>query len=91
MHDLYRKALLIFPSLFLMCGFLAPLSYTSFSQSQFSEMKNSTQFKKKLNEATQKINTLECDFVQEKNLSVVAEQVISKGKFYFKKENKLRW
>ncbi len=30
-------------------------------------------------------------FIQEKNLSVISEKIITRGKFYFKKENKLRW
>ena len=75
----------------ILCGLFGFSSSPSFSQSQFLGMNNPTQFKKKLSEATKRINTLECDFTQEKNLSVVAEQVISKGKFYFKKENQLRW
>jgi outer membrane lipoprotein-sorting protein len=91
MPDIYRKAYIIISTFALLCGLVFFLVCPSFSQSQFSGMNNPTQFKKKLNEATKKINTLECDFVQEKNLSVVAEQVISKGKFYFKKENQLRW
>ena len=35
--------------------------------------------------------SIESDFVQEKNLQVLSEKIISKGHFTFKKENRLRW
>jgi len=62
-----------------------------FSQSGFTPMKNPRQFSKSLAETTQATNTIESKFVQEKNLSVISEKIITRGKFYFKKENKLRW
>lgn len=63
----------------------------SFSQMNYGEMKNAGLFKKKLNETTQSINTLESAFTQEKNLSVISEKIVSSGLFYFKKEKLLRW
>ena len=42
-------------------------------------------------EASQKIKTIESDFIQKKRLSFLSEDVISKGKFYFKKDNFIRW
>ena len=35
--------------------------------------------------------SIEADFTQEKNLSMLSEKIISKGHFVFKKENLLRW
>jgi outer membrane lipoprotein-sorting protein len=40
--------------------------------------------------ATQKIISIKSDFVQEKNLSMLSEKITSKGKFWFKKENRVR-
>ena len=40
--------------------------------------------------ASQKTNTIKSDFVQEKNLSLLAEKIVSKGKFWFRKENAVR-
>lgn len=40
--------------------------------------------------ASQKINTIRSDFIQEKNLSLLAEKIVSKGKFWFRKENRVR-
>ncbi|HRO44230.1 outer membrane lipoprotein carrier protein LolA [Agriterribacter sp.] len=40
--------------------------------------------------ASQKTNTIKSDFIQEKNLSLLAEKIVSKGKFWFRKENAIR-
>lgn len=37
------------------------------------------------------LNSIDADFTQEKNLSVLSEKIISKGHLMFKKENLLRW
>jgi outer membrane lipoprotein-sorting protein len=65
--------------------------FHGFSQSGFTPMKNPQQFSRSLAETTQATNTIESKFIQEKNLSVISEKIITRGKFYFKKENKLRW
>lgn len=57
----------------------------------FSAMKNSSGFKQKLIQVNQKTQTIQSDFVQEKHLDVFAEDISSKGKFWYKKQNKLRW
>lgn len=47
-------------------------------------------FREQFTAATQKTNSIKSDFVQEKNLSMLSEKIISKGKFWFKKENQVR-
>jgi len=54
-------------------------------------LKDPSTFIKKSNELSQNITTIESDFIQKKHLSFFSEDVSSKGKFYFKKENMLRW
>jgi outer membrane lipoprotein-sorting protein len=49
-----------------------------------------TAFSTRFTEASQKTNSIRCDFVQEKNLSMLSEKIVSKGKFWFKKENRVR-
>lgn len=41
--------------------------------------------------ASSKINSLECKFIQKKNISVLSETVVSQGIMYFKKDDNLRW
>ncbi len=36
-------------------------------------------------------NTISSDFTQEKEMSILNDKIITGGKFYFKKENQLRW
>jgi outer membrane lipoprotein-sorting protein len=47
-------------------------------------------FKQNFAKASQAIQTIQSDFVQEKNLSMLSDKITSKGKFWFKKDNKVR-
>ena len=62
-----------------------------FAQADFDIMKDDGGFKQKFSAATKNTTTIEASFIQEKNLSVLSEKITSKGRFLFKKENKLRW
>ena len=57
----------------------------------FKPVNNSTEFKNKINLLTSNTQTIQSDFVQEKHLSFLSENIISKGKFIFKAPNQLRW
>ena len=37
------------------------------------------------------VNTLSSDFIQEKHLSMLNNVLISKGRFYYKRNERLRW
>jgi outer membrane lipoprotein-sorting protein len=54
-------------------------------------MKDIPGFKTKLEKMSDDIKTVESDFIQEKNLSVLSSIIISRGHFCFKKENNIRW
>ncbi|MDR0756306.1 MAG: outer membrane lipoprotein carrier protein LolA [Tannerella sp.] len=45
----------------------------------------------KIMAASGKMESLICDFEQTKDLSVLSEQMVSKGKMYYRKNGKLRW
>ena len=72
-------------------SFFILFSFSAFSQSSYKTIKDISAFKSKLAEMTKKTNTIESKFIQEKNLSFLSEIIISKGLFYYKKENKIRW
>ena len=57
----------------------------------FKEMKDTTHFIQQLNEMTNSLKSIESDFIQEKNLAMLEEKIISKGSFSFKKKNLIRW
>ena len=60
------------------------------SSQSFVTVKDEASLRSKITQASLKINTIQCDFVQEKNLSMLSEKAVSKGKFYFKKDNCVR-
>lgn len=62
----------------------------SFAQA-FKPLKDTTLLKSKIESMSKSTQSIESDFVQEKNLTILSEKIISKGHFVFKKENLLRW
>ena len=56
----------------------------------YSPVSDLAKFKTDFSAATQKTTTIKSDFVQEKNLRMLSEKIISKGKFWFKKESRVR-
>ena len=70
--------------------FLIFLPLLGFSQA-FKPVKDTLTLKQKIESMSKATNSIEADFVQEKNLSMLSEKIISKGHFVFKKENLLRW
>ncbi len=56
----------------------------------FKGLNDAANFKTQFAAASQKINTIKSDFIQEKNLSVLTDKITSKGKFWFKKDNLVR-
>ena len=73
--------------------FFITASISSFAQAPkgFTPMKDTTAFKNKMEAQSKLINTMESDFTQNKYLSVMSENIVSKGHFCFKKANMLRW
>jgi len=78
-----RKYLLIILNIFSVIAFAQP-------SKSFNEVKDITSFKIKFAEASKAVNSIKCDFTQEKNLSVLSEKIKSKGVFMFKKQNMAR-
>lgn len=58
---------------------------------EFTQMTDINSFKELLKENSRKIETLQTDFVQKKHLSFTDKPIQSSGKFYFKKEQNIRW
>src|SRR6478609_6322863 len=56
----------------------------------YSAVNDMAVFKTQFSAAAQKTSSIKSDFVQEKNLGMLAEKIVSKGKFWFKKDNKVR-
>ncbi|HEY8934055.1 MAG TPA: outer membrane lipoprotein carrier protein LolA [Cyclobacteriaceae bacterium] len=66
-------------------------SFPSFAQyTGYSTVADLASFKKQFAIEAKKIQSIKSAFVQEKNLSVLAEKITSEGNFNFKRENKVR-
>ncbi|MBL0310751.1 MAG: outer membrane lipoprotein carrier protein LolA [Bacteroidetes bacterium] len=65
-------------------------SCLSSSAQSFVPVKDEAITRKEITEASQKITSIQCNFKQEKNLSMLVDKAASQGKFYFKKEGKIR-
>lgn len=71
---------------YLLICVLSLLSFISMAQApQQSEIIN------QINEASVQMQSLECDFVQTKFLSILDDTMVSEGKMYYQQANKLRW
>lgn len=56
-----------------------------------SPMKDVPGFRANLERMSSSVKTISCSFIQEKNLVVLSEKIISKGTFFYAKENRIRW
>lgn len=56
----------------------------------YTQLTDLSAFKAQFTATAQKTSSIKSDFVQEKNLSMLAEKITSKGKFWFKKDNMVR-
>lgn len=56
----------------------------------YSSLADIAKLKTEFSAATKKTLTIKSNFVQEKDLSMLSEKIISKGKFWFKKDNLVR-
>src|SRR6516162_5458982 len=59
-------------------------------RSGFTAVAEAAGFTRQFAAASQRTQSIQADFTQEKNLSMLSEKIISKGKFWFKKENLVR-
>lgn len=60
-------------------------------QDGFKPVEDPGQLVERLNENALKIETISSSFIQKKQLEFLDEIIISKGAFWFRKENDLRW
>ena len=62
-----------------------------FLSGQYTLVQDESEFKRKTREITENSLTMTSDFIQEKHLSFMSEPIITKGKFRYKKPNRVRW
>ena len=68
---------------------LALIACTAGAQT-FTPVKDVPAVVQKITEASKKINTIQCDIEQQKQVSMLTDKAVSKGKFYVKRTNMVR-
>ena len=71
----------------ILCGCFCISAWT---QEQFRVMSSSTEFLQQLSVESSTLETIQSDFTQTKYMEMLSEKIVSKGKFYYKKEGKIR-
>jgi len=65
--------------------------FLGYSQSNFVAVADKHSIGQKLSKTAQSVNSIQSDFVQEKYMDFLDVTLESKGKYWFKKENSIRW
>ena len=71
--------------------FITLFSLNTTAQYQgYTTVKDTAAFRVKFMSTAKSINSIKSDFTQEKNMNILSEKITSKGKFWFKKEDRVR-
>ena len=57
----------------------------------FGQTVNEAQVKQQINAVAARMKTMQCDFVQTKNIKLLNNKMVAKGKMYYQQSDKLRW
>lgn len=68
------------------------ISFNVNSQTKdFKQVQATSKIQSQIENVAKSTNTISSDFIQEKVMAFLEEKITSKGKFLYKKENKIRW
>lgn len=73
---------------FIVCCLLALQADAQYAG--YKQLTNTDDFRQRFARAAQDTRSIQCDFVQDKNLSMLSDKIVSTGKFWFKRENMVR-
>ena len=66
-------------------------SITLYSQDKYQIVSNTSTVRIQIKDASHKLNSLQADFIQKKDLTFLNEVIQSEGKFIFQSPNSIRW
>ena len=75
---------------FLVLFFLSTAIALQAQHTGYTLLQDLAKFKEAFSASAQKTGSIKSDFVQEKNLAMLSEKITSKGKFWFKKDSRVR-
>lgn len=91
MENIKRNSYPVYFSIILLFILCTGFNYLKAQDKIYQPVKDSLLVKEKINQVSQQTKTITCDFIQTKRLSFLEEDIICRGRFFFKRENKLRW
>lgn len=65
--------------------------YSGVAQTKITDTAQISFIRKQISKTAMQTETIASEFTQEKKMSILNDRIITTGKFYFKKENLLRW
>jgi len=74
----------------LLCLLISVTAIAVAQPAGYKMITDNTAFRQQFAAAAKKLNTIQSDFVQEKNLAMLSEKITSNGRFWFKKDNLVR-
>lgn len=81
----------MYKSILILLLFSVMISSVAVSQKRALTPKETENFMGKVQDACRNSLSIESDFTQEKEMSLLSEKITSSGKFFFKKEKMVRW
>jgi outer membrane lipoprotein-sorting protein len=72
-------------------SFILLPGFTRMGQDELIPVENLDELVEKLNDNAKTITTIQSVFIQKKQLEFLDETIVSRGRFWFRKENSLRW
>jgi len=72
----------------ILCCFIAMNATAQYNG--YKLVANTEAFRQQFAKASQATQSIQCDFVQNKNLSMLSDKIVSTGKFWFKRDNKVK-
>ncbi len=76
---------------FIIITFFSCLTALSFAQENYKRVEDATYILEKMKSISSETKTIQCEFVQEKELSFMDKKMVSSGQLYFSGDNALRW
>jgi outer membrane lipoprotein-sorting protein len=76
---------------YIFCISVIFVSFSIKAQSSYITIKDVESFKDNLQKTSKKTKSIDCEFVQERHISMMTQTIVSNGFFWFKKPASIRW
>lgn len=71
--------------------FIINFTLVAYSQKNYDKVADIKALEQKINHNAENVNSIKSDFIQVKKIRFLKDEITSRGKFWYKTENNLRW